>query len=279
MRSCASLAPRVGRLYIHFMMAVLVWSCSGECAGATVAPLGGGSLDTAVFDDMVADGFSSEIAASPLDTLGAFDFDFECALHRVTGFVGAGLQLALSLATSAVSSVRCLLNARSREPLCSNGSTPSTNGTLDNAFCATHDAFVAQLLLLGPPPDDTPAAGGCLADLLKTTDTLRGGDSLAVRPYDPAKLKVVSASRQAVPLAPLLDGDTRVLLDQFDDCILAADVADRDAPDEAPRPYFDPALQVQKMIGGRIGAASQRRPGRLFLPFLRAAARRVLRVW
>ena len=189
------MAPqRRGLTHIRLLLAWAVWSCSGECAVAAAAPFSSGSLDAAVFDDMVAEGFSPRIAASPLDTLGAFDFEFDCALHRVTGFVGAGLQLALSLATSAVSSVRCLLNARSRGPLCSNGSTPSTDGTLDNALCATHDAFVAQLLLLGPSPDDTPAAGGCLPDLLKTTDTLRGGDSLAVRPYDPAKLKVVSAS-------------------------------------------------------------------------------------
>ena len=64
-----------------------------------------------------------------------------------------------------------------------------------------------------------------------------------MEPYDEHRLTVVSDEHRTVPLRPLLDDETRNILDNFDSMVLAPDADARDCAFEKPKPYVDPALQ------------------------------------
>ena len=153
------------------------------------------------------------------------------------------------LGLSGLRAARDLLSARPRAPLCGSGVRPPEDTKYEAALLSDASAsFLAQLERLGPPSSADKAPLDDLRDILKSTDTLFASGSTAVRPYDPDKLGLLSKEHSTVDVLPLLDADTRALLDDPEKNILIAD-ADlvRETLESTPF-YTDPALADEAVM-------------------------------
>jgi len=107
-------------------------------------------------------------------------------------------------------------------------------------------------VLLGPPSSTVPGVGSCLSSVVKSLDTVFGDDSSTVRGYEESKLSMLGTAHSVVDVLPLLDLDTRTLLESPDEYILAdAESVDEDLISEM-RIYTDPAFEDFDVFVGFI---------------------------
>ena len=87
-------------------------------------------------------------------------------------------------------------NSRAGRPPTFNGSVPSKPNLEENVHCAGLETLSEAYDIHGPTPSDTPRR--CLADILRSADTLMPTDTLALRPFDAERLKITQTTRSAV---------------------------------------------------------------------------------
>ena len=113
--------------------------------------------------------------------------------------------------------------------------------SVDRGKTGSAERYSARIALLDFPGADS-APDHALSEILKSIDTLHLGSSLTVRPYDPAKLKIVGENNTTVDIEGILTGDELRWALEGDSVIrMPGDSIDPDI--EIEQPYFDPLLK------------------------------------
>ena len=138
-----------------------------------------------------------------------------------------------------LSVLRSLLMARPQVPLRVDGTLSPESKSVNDFVEGAEEHFTEKLWTYGPPDGDLPDLGKCLRELLKSEDTVSGGQATTVRPYCPEKLSLLTGNHTMVDLEELLDQEAQSFAREPDRYIL---LEEKDIKDpESSETYVDPA--------------------------------------
>ena len=155
-------------------------------------------------------------------------------------------EVVVTLVAVGAKALGSLAAARTGKPLACGGCSSSTlpAGT---ALPATCQPFADHVSTLCSDASAVPSYVSCLADVLKSDDTLHGCDLTTVRPYCADRVNVVKNRHRAIRLEPLVGDSLLEVLDQPEKFILRSDAADVEMS-EGQQIYIGPLLKEPAVL-------------------------------